>query len=148
MTSVGVILNDTDVSQLNWRIISEMNNLNQSSNRNYTIYYCNSSPICVNNFCAINKLHDIHKVSNGVLIATSLDSALFLIKSQTKARKVFFVWDLEFIHNKNTNYLYARSIMENIELWTRSESYADIIENYCDIRPKISNDSIKEILNV
>jgi hypothetical protein len=38
--------------------------------------------------------------------------------------------------------------MENIELWTRSESYADIIENYCDIRPKISNDSIKEILNV
>jgi hypothetical protein len=146
--TVGVILDDTDVSELNWKVITEMNNLNQSDNRNYTIFYCNSSPICVNSFAAINKLHDIHKVSDGLLIATTLDAALFLIKSQSQARKVYFIWDLEFIHNKNSNYLHTVSILQNIELWTRSESYADIIENYCDIRPKITNDSLEEIINV
>jgi len=148
MQTIGVILKDTDVSQLNWRVISEMNLLNQSDKKNYTVFYCNNSPICVNSFAAINKLHDIHKVSDGLLIATTLDSALFLIKSQSQAKKAYLVWDLEFIHNKDSNYLYTLSILKNIDLWARSESNADVIENYCGIRPRITNDSIEEIINV
>lgn len=147
MNTLGVLLDNTQVSHLNWMVLSELNLLNQKSNRNYSVFYMNQSPLCVNNFCSVNVIHDVHKVKEGILIATNFDTAQILLKSQTRAKKVFFVWDLEFVHNKNSNYLHNYKIMRNLDLWTRSESYADAIENYCGVRPKITDDSITRILN-
>jgi hypothetical protein len=147
MNTIGVLLDNTQISQLSWTILSQLNKLNQSSNRNCTAFYMNPAPLCVNNFCSVNVIHDIHKIREGVLIATNMDTAEILLKSQTTCRKVFFVWDLEFVHNKNSNYLHNYNIMNKLELWTRSESYADAIENYCGVRPRITKDSLTEIIN-
>jgi len=149
MYTVGIIVKDTQVSQLNWEIISQLNELNRETNNNHVLFYMNATPLCVNNFHAIMNAHDINKVKQGILIATDLDSASFLIKSNTLSRKILYVWNLEWIHNKNLNYLQTYSIMHNIELWTRSQLYANIISNQFGVTPEVSEKfNIKRIMNV
>ena len=146
MYTIGILLKDVDVSQKNWQLISQLNQLNLKSNNNYCVFYMNPSPLCVNNFCSIDTIHNIHKVGKGILIATDLDTALILQKSQTKARKIYYVWDLEFVHNKNSNYLFNLNILKSLDLWTRSGSYSDVIKNYCNIKPNVST-KIEDIIN-
>lgn len=147
--TIGVLLNDVSLTQLNYKALTELNNLNFSSNHNCVAFYNNVSQPCTNNFCALINTHEIHKVRNGTLIATTLETAEILLKSQTNSRKVFYVWSLEWIHNKGLDYMKNVGIMRSLELWTRSESYADVIENYCNVRPKIAEDfNLKEIAYV
>lgn len=146
MKTIGVLLDNTDVSQLNWRVLSTLNNLNnERQDLNCIAFYMNPSPLCVNNFCSIANIHEVHKVRSGVLIATNLVTAMILNKSQTLAKKIFYVWDLEFVHNKNMNYLNNYNILSSIDLFTRSESYKNAIKNYCGKNATVN--SIEGLIN-
>lgn len=146
MNTVGVLLKDTQISQLNYEVIRELNLLNQEVyNTSFSIFYLNSTPVCVNNYCSLQTIHDLHKVKEGIIIATDLDTALILEKSQTMARKVYYVYSLEFLYYQ-TNYLENYRIFNKLDLWSRSENYRKVIGNYCNKDVKISN-NIKGIIN-
>lgn len=147
MKTRGVILDHLSVSQLNVDIFVELNKIAESTNDNVCVFYKNMTPLCIETNFGIFGLNAVHNVENGLIIATDLDSAEILIKSQTTAKKVFYVWDLEWIHNHaKRDFLHNVDIYRNIELVTRNYNYALAIKNYCNKMPKIS--SIREVINV
>lgn len=146
MKTKGVILNHTSVSQLNIEVFKSLNKLS-SNNDSICAFYKNLTPVCMQLDFGLFGLGHIHDVDSGVIVATDLDSAEVLINSTTKANKIFYVWDLEWIHDHNKrDFLHNVSIYRNIKLYTRSDSYANIIQNYCNIKPEIT--SIEGVLNV
>jgi len=145
--TIGVILDNLSVSQLNSDFLSGLNKLADHSNDNICLFNKNISPTLLPLKFGVFGLNLIHDVEYGAIIATDLDSASILINSQTTARKIFYVWDLEWLHNPTkNNFLENVEIYKNIELFTRSQSYALAIQNYCNVLPKVY--SIEELLNV
>jgi len=87
------------------------------------------------------------QTNDGIIIATSLYSAELVYKLTNLKRKIFYVWDLEFLWNKK-DFLENQKIFNMLPLVTRSESYASCISNYCNIQPSVINDfNLKEIID-
>jgi hypothetical protein len=83
--------------------------------------------------------------NTGIIIATSLESAALIKDLPNKKNKAFYIWFLEFMWTK-WNYLDNIAAMSNIDLYTRSESYRDLINNYSNICPKVVPDfNLEEI---
>lgn len=145
-STVGVILDHLSVSQLGVDFMLELNKTAKEENKNVCIFAKNLSPPSVELRCGVFGLNLLHNIDNGLIIATDLDGAEILINSQTTAEKAFYVWDLEWLHNPNKrNFLKNVDVYRNIKLLTRSESYADAIENYANVRPEVI--SISETIN-
>ena len=145
--TLGVILDHLSVSQLNLGFLSGLNKLSDTTNDNVCVFNKNISPPLFDLKFGVFGLNLMHDVEDGVVIATDLDSASILIHSQTTARKIFYVWDLEWLHNPTKkNFLENVEIYRNIELFTRSQSYALAIQNYCNVLPRVY--TIEELLNV
>lgn len=145
--SIGIILDNIYANQLAYESITSLNKLAEKTNTNIAAFVKNISPSYIPAKFGIFGLHSIHNISHGTIVATDLDSAEILINSQTTANKIFYVWDLEWLHNpQKKNFLQNTNIYRNIEIVTRSKSYSDAVANYCNIRPKIL--SIEEVLNV
>lgn len=144
--TIGVILDHLSVSQLNLEFLSGLNKIAEE-NDNVCVFNKNISPSIIPLKFGVFGLNLMHDVEDGVIIATDLDSAAILINSQTTARKIFYVWDLEWLHNPTkNNFLENVEIYRNIELFTRSHSYASAINNYCNVLPEVI--TIEELLNV
>jgi hypothetical protein len=142
----GIILDHIYASQIAYESITALNKLVDKDN-DIAIFVKNNSPSYIPTKFGIFGLHSIHNIVAGTIIATDLDSAEVLINSQTTANKIFYVWDLEWLHNQQKkNFLQNVNIYRNIEIVTRSKSYSDAINNYCNIRPKVL--SIEELVNV
>jgi hypothetical protein len=144
--TIAIILDHIYASQIAYESINALNKI-VDKNNDVAIFTKNISPSYIPAKFGIFGLHSIHNISDGTIIATDLDSAEVLINSQTTANKIFYVWDLEWLHNQQKkSFLQNVNIYKNIEIVTRSKSYSDAINNYCNIRPKVL--SIEELVNV
>ena len=74
---------------------------------------------------------------DGTLIATSISTCLTAIKSISPSKKIFYVWDLEWMRNTGRNYEHSIQafIDKSVVLVARSESHAKAIKNYCNKTP-------------
>ena len=70
---------------------------------------------------------------NGPIIATSVSTALSLLKSHSATKKYFYVWDLEWTRPHGHDFLYNIKAFKNINLIARSDEQAEAIKNYCNI---------------
>lgn len=143
--TIGFIVDNLYNNQLSNEICKELNILAQKSNYNVVVFTKNILPVNSALKFGVFGLSYIHGVSDGVLIATDLDSAEILIRSQTTAKKIFYVWNLEWMNINKRNYLHNISIYNNIELVTRSKSYADAIGNYSNSYPLIK--TLKDVID-
>jgi hypothetical protein len=144
--TTGIILDHIYASQIAYESFTTLNKL-VDRNNDIAVFVKNISPTYIPAKFGIFGLHSIHNILAGTIIATDLDSAEVLINSQTTANKIFYVWDLEWLHNpQKKNFLQNTNIYRNIKMITRSQSYSDAINNYCNVRPEIL--SIEELLNV
>lgn len=117
------------------------------ANLDLIIFYEDLSPVSFRPPCAFMPTTEILNF-NGLLISTTLTNTLLSIKAINMAKKVFYIWDLEWIRN-NKNYLHNISIYQNPEIQciTRSQEYANELNNYANIQPKVSKLDIKDILS-
>lgn len=70
---------------------------------------------------------------NGILLATTVNNSLTMRKSTSTARKVFYVWDLEWMRSTH-NYLHSVQAFHGVDLIARSEEHAKAIEGFCNNR--------------
>lgn len=142
--NVGVILKSLYGSQLAFELTKQLNRMNGC------VFVENTSPITIPCNFSIFDLHRLWRFE-GMAVATTLASAKVLAKARINAHKVFYIWYPEFLTNKDFEYNVEIYRDEELTLFTRSEPYADIIENYANRRPivipNINLDRIKEHFN-
>jgi hypothetical protein len=97
-------------------------------------FYQQVSPTPLKPFCATMNISEIWSF-DGTLIATDINSASVVNKVVSPAKKIFYVWDLEWMRPYHQqNYLYNLSIFRSpyLKLVARSEDHVKLIEHYCN----------------
>lgn len=144
VNKVGIILPNLANSQLFFE--ASYNTKYIDTQLDLTLFFENLSPVAFRCACGIMHVSEILNF-NGTLISTTLDNTLLSLKAINQAKKIFYVWDLEWIRGK-TDYLSNIAIYQNpnLKLFTRSDAYSRAIYNYSNSVAKPSNLDIKELL--
>lgn len=74
---------------------------------------------------------------DGTLIATNLSTAKVLNKMPGHNRKLFYVYNFEWIHNPTLFYEYME-VVNNLEVINRTESHAKVFDNNFN-KPSVFN---------
>ncbi len=146
MKKLGFILDNCGPNELAYRVISSANNLikNQPGVADFIVFFNNIVPNCMPlEFASMNMVEAYDY--DGVLVATDLLNASKMLNFPAASRKIFYVWDLEWIRLPNRNYDSFREIYcnEELDLFCRSKTHQFFIQNawgreakiveYCDI---------------
>ena len=135
--NIGIILNNLSFSELNYKVVSEINRYVETTTDGVSILCDNISNRLIEPNCAVVDTALAPSITEGVLIAFDLSGALTLRRAYCPAKKLLFVWNLEWVYsNLGYNTLYDTLTDENIELITRNEAYSRVIENAVGRRPK------------
>lgn len=124
----GIMVDSLGTTQLALQLILEINKVNLLEN--YidvcVFYHYNDKVLIAPNFALFHEQEAWGY--NGPVMATSLETAHRLLKIHTPVRKLFYVWDLQWIHKiysfEEIADVYCN---DNIDLIARSESHAKII---------------------
>ena len=135
--NTGIIIPDMGASQLGYMALNQANLLAQQ-NESCFIFFENTKLPCVRPLVSCMNISELHTF-NGTLISTSIDTTLYAINSITNTRKIFYVWDLEWLRPNKNNFLYNMQAFRNeqVEIMCRSERHAKLIENYCNRKPSL-----------
>jgi len=140
---VGFLVNDLTASQLSFYLIKNLNDYKEKEDLEAVLFFENSSSSAIKPAFPLMAINEIWNF-DGVLISTDVETTLCLKKCFAPAKKIFYVWDLEWMRNKAGLTKEFESIIqafndESIELIARSKDHAKAIEN-------ISNRKIKHIV--
>lgn len=145
MKKIGIILPSLTTSQQSYLTISRINEmaLNQPG-YDYIIFSQTIDQPCMKPACAIMNIGEIWSF-DGLLISTTLYNTQMSASAVNNAKKVFYVWDLEWLRQSKDYienlYTYRN---ENINLVCRSQEHSDMVKNYSNRRP----DAIIEDFNL
>lgn len=145
--NIGLIIPNLSASQLAFEMITQANKLSFESDNEYILFPLTITQACVKPTVAVMNISEIYDFS-GVLIATNLYSAAHLANAKNEARKIFYVWDLEYLRG-NMNYVQNMLIYtdKRLELICRSHDHAKMIKNFCNREAKVVEDcNIKEMI--
>lgn len=138
MIKLGIILPALYKQQLVYETFESLHKV-ISSKVDPIVFFEDFSPLFIRPPCAMMHISEILNF-NGILISTTINNTMMSLKAINQAKKIFYIWDLEWLRNSNNkNYLYNISIYQNpeLELITRSNSYAKELNNYANIQPKV-----------
>lgn len=137
--NIGLLVPDLGTSQLAYMAINQVNLASTVDKDNsYYLFYENATMPCVNPLVACMNISELHTFK-GVLISTSIDLTLASLNAVTNTRKLFYVWDLEWLRPNKNNFLYNMQAFRNeqVEILSRSNSHARAVENYCNRTPSL-----------
>lgn len=125
----AVLLNDTNISDMNYHVMSELNNVVGGENDVFLLVDNVSSRVIQSNFAIINSSR-VSSVYNGIVIATSLSTAKTLIKAPTNSVKVFYVYEMDWVNGVfDYNEVYDVLNDPNLIVICRSEFEKSLLEN-------------------
>ncbi len=133
MKKLGVIVDSLGPNELAYHLISSGNALIQNMPKeriDLIVFFQNILPQCLPlQFSSMN-LSEAYDY-NGTLIATDLLAASKMVNYPGPKRKIFYVWDLEWIRLPNRNYdSFAECYGdERLELFCRSKQHQFFIKN-------------------
>ena len=146
---IGIIVDDLSASQLSYYLIKNINEYLEDSLDDFVVFFENAmSSIIAPEFSvmAINEIWNFE----GVLVSTSISSTLSMLKSSSPERKIFYVWDLEWLrqHGKEFENTIKAFASNDITLIARSKEHALAIENYCNVKTEhiIEDFNIKKLM--
>lgn len=131
---VGVILPHLATSQLSYLVTMNANKYN------YVLFQKQFLPPLQKIYTMVLPLSDAARVKD-VLIGTDLQSAQIMSKMASPSRKIYYVWELEWLQHQ-CDYLSTVSILrdKNIEVIARSEDHKRQIELFnCDVKGVIDD---------
>jgi len=144
---LGIVVKDLLPSQINYELFTQLNNKYEEMN---AFIFCKN---LTKSFFPIkfpilnyNKIFSGYLAEDSLLVATDLDSALTLSKVKNKAKKIFYVWELEFLHNKDYNSNYE--IYNSLPVYTRSNSYKQALDNYANINSNILELDLEQLWTI
>lgn len=140
---LAIVTKDLSCSQINYEIFQQLNKLVDKIPcclvyKNITnSFYPAKFPVL--NYSKIFSGY----LTNSLVIATDLDSAYTLSNVKNSAKKIFYVWELEFLKNKQYHSNYQ--IYNSLPVFTRSKSYKEALDNYANINCKIEELNLEKL---
>jgi hypothetical protein len=128
---MGFMLDNIGPNQLAHGLINSGNRfLEKNGQRSDIVLFIQNiiHPVQVPNFAHMNISESYDY--NGNLVATSLNTAVKLLKCVGTRKRFFYVWDLEWTRPQNKNFAVINQIYNNplVELIARSHTHSDLIE--------------------
>lgn len=145
MGKISIIVPHLSGSDLNLEVVNTFESLNKEGTHDFCIFYENDTmpffkfPVAKMSFGRIWQ----DQSNDGIIIATTLNSAKIISKLPNRQRKVLYLWDLEFMWNK-LNYIENLNTLHSIEVYTKNDIYKKLIENYGNINVKSA--TLKEMI--
>ena len=130
---IGIIVDDLSASQLSYYLIKNINEFLEDSLDDFVVFFENAT-------------------SSIVAPEFSISNTLSMLKSFSPERKIFYVWDLEWLrqHGKEFENTVKAFTDNNVTLVARSKEHALAIENYCNIKIEhiMENFNIKKLIRI
>tara|TARA_B100000287_G_scaffold407519_1_gene433021 strand:+ start:1350 stop:1832 length:483 start_codon:yes stop_codon:yes gene_type:complete len=149
---IGFLVNDLTASHLAFSLIKNLNEYETTSD--IVLFFENvSSSIIKPNFpvMAMNEIWNFE----GSLVSTDINTTLTLKRCFAPRKKVFYVWDLEWMRNGREKTTSFEEIIqafsdETIELVARSQDHAKAIENLSNRKIKhiVENFNIEKLMRI
>lgn len=128
---IGLIHSDWSCTDCSFLGISFANKLVELTDIEPYLFYKNLPSPVIPPACSMMNWFDIWGF-DGLTIATDIDGADSLIKAVGPTKKVFYVWDLEWLRPWGRNFLYNVGVYRNIDLVCRSDEHANTLSKYCN----------------
>ena len=127
---IGIIFDDFTKSDKNYTLIDKINKFVNESNDEICGFLTNITHKVIDTFFAYGNTSDMAHFNNGLIVATSLDSADAMNKTSVNSDKCFYLWKLDWMgHPFNFYSVYSILSNPNIKKIVRSQLQADIIKN-------------------
>lgn len=151
LKKVGVLVKHLGPSQLSYYFINNSNKLlDARPELDIISFYENPNPPCITTKFATMQIFEAWNY-DGIQIATTLSTADKLIKFPVAKRKIFYVWDLEWIRNIQKDFDKFSSIYSNpgLELVARSYEHKSLIESCWNVGVKkvVENFNMEELIS-
>lgn len=150
---IGFCLEDLGPSQLSYEFIT---NSNQILEKGITFdiigFYEGVARPCIPINFATMQIAEAWGF-DGILIATSLSTAQKVLKCPSASKKIFLVWDLEWLRTKNLNFRDLREVYANpkLTLVARGADHAKVIEDLwhkkCEVVNGFDLEKVIEVAN-
>lgn len=149
MQKIAVILNNLGSNQSTFSIISNMNSSCLSNDLDPAIFELNNVTHIMRARFGIFPINYAY-LYDGILVSTDVETTKFSLESCRSKKKIFYVWDLEWMRNLKSfesNQIYA---LPELKIITRSEDHAKCIERVCRRRVDaiIPQFNLKEISKI
>ena len=132
MRKIAAILDTLSASQNSFYLIKGFNKLQDDNQYSPVCFYTNLSATPVKTyFACMNVSYYSH--FDGVTIATTIDTANTVLKTNNNSKKFLYLWDMEWLRTP-MDFNYVNSVLSDPELSiiSRSNSHSDLIKNYCN----------------
>ena len=151
---VGFLVNELTASHLAFSLIKNLNDYNNESNIDTGLFFENASSSIIKPNFSIMAINEIWNFS-GSLISTDINTTLSLKKCFSPRKKIFYVWDLEWMRTpRGKAWEFEKTIQafsdESIELVARSKDHAKAIENLSNRKVKhiVENFNIENLIGI
>lgn len=126
---IGVILQHTAFGEPQDVIIRNINEIVTTTTHDPVIFSYNISTRLLEPHCAVCPIVNLSTVTDGVIIANDVLGARAMLAASTPAKKIFFVWNLEWIYQELA-YNTVRDVLRHDDavIIARSETHRKVIE--------------------
>lgn len=127
----GIVINNIGVSQLSYNMIKKLNaRVRANPMESWTLFFENPYPYISSPLCPLMQAFETNGF-HAPVIATSLVSARKLINTIGPTRKLFYVWNLEWLTPHILPYDYYAPVYTSpkLELIARNQEHVSIIQN-------------------
>lgn len=147
----GILVKNLYSSELNWRLISEANNLIKDNKCDIIFFYEECTPTCVYPLGATMSIVEAYDYKYP-LIATGLSNAQKLITFPRQDKSIFYMWDLEWMRFTNESFYGFKKIYNDpqLKLISRTDEHKSIFERIWDVQVSkvVEKCNLLEILDV
>lgn len=130
----GVLVSNLEPSELNWRLIRQIN-LACLEGHPFILFQERLSQPCLPLRCPLHPMHDAWSHA-GMLVATSLTTASKLANMPAPCRRLYYLWDLEWMRGGPWRASSIREILAHpaLTLIARTQEHARMIESTWNVQ--------------
>ncbi len=127
---IGICVPDFGFNQLNYYLVKNSNEQVEINKISFIGFYENLSPTYMKTNFPLMQMYEIFNY-DGVLISTDLNTTNKVINAFSPAKRIFYIWDLEWLRLPKKNFSYIKDVYrnKNIKLIARSQEHKKAIEN-------------------
>lgn len=145
----GILVKNLYNSELNFRLITQANKLMKDGIADIIFFYEDALSAVIDPIGTTMQMVEAYEYRNP-LIATSLSTAQKLLNFPRSVKKVYYLWDLEWLRFKNESYNGFKNIYgsQELELVCRTQDHKVLVEKlwHRSVNRIAVNASLPEIL--
>lgn len=145
MQKVNFLVHSFNISQLSYELIQSIHKCLESQNVNINVFYEEPTHTYMQGNFAIMQMIEAFN-EQGLMIATNYSTASKLINIPMPDKKIFYVWDIEWLRGNPRYELYKDIYLsKELTLYCRSEDHSKLIQNCFNKECEVK--TFEEIIN-